>query len=475
MGTKGAKETKEIRPGITASGFRTAVRDYTEPTVVEELAANSYDADASTVIVLLDPTHRRLYIIDDGVGFSHDAIVEAATLGSGDKKDPYSKEGRPYLGSYGYGLKSTLNIANKVEIQSCSKDGVYQTVLDWSRLTEAIKPNFPGYKLTKKRKAKGSTCGTIINLSLKSPASKNHLDKFTDVLANLPDDSGKFTCYCGLYADAGKEILEATKKFKPIKSLAKKLYRNKRLKRASESRDVDLNNCIIKKIEDKNEDVKATIYFGGMEGGKVKAIKRGLRGIYVRIHGRLLKQSFTARKYTYNISKWVKFESGLRVELHVDWLRDQISLSREGVRFSNEKLESDFKAALNRLISRFIQPELKKISNKKVRHLNQKHKQRMELARKRRVKQKSVIVSGLTKGFCFKPECDAELALLLAQEKVLAKIDKNYILIDYNDQAPFDCIIHDKGRREEVFTELEPTLMDFLEHKNRTDIQLIIT
>ena len=36
----------QIKPGITADGFRTAVRDYTEPTVVEELGANSYDADA---------------------------------------------------------------------------------------------------------------------------------------------------------------------------------------------------------------------------------------------------------------------------------------------------------------------------------------------------------------------------------------------------------------------------------------------
>jgi hypothetical protein len=43
-----------IKPGVTAAGFRTAVKDYTEYAVVEELAANSYDADAECVIVLLD-------------------------------------------------------------------------------------------------------------------------------------------------------------------------------------------------------------------------------------------------------------------------------------------------------------------------------------------------------------------------------------------------------------------------------------
>jgi hypothetical protein len=51
-----------IRPGITADGFRTAVRDYTEPTVVEELAANSYDADASCAIVLLDADQGVLHV-----------------------------------------------------------------------------------------------------------------------------------------------------------------------------------------------------------------------------------------------------------------------------------------------------------------------------------------------------------------------------------------------------------------------------
>jgi hypothetical protein len=47
-----------VRVGINAHGFRTAVRDYTAPTVVEEIAANSYDADAKTVLVLLDSTQR---------------------------------------------------------------------------------------------------------------------------------------------------------------------------------------------------------------------------------------------------------------------------------------------------------------------------------------------------------------------------------------------------------------------------------
>jgi len=49
-----AQKIVTVKPKITAKGFRTAVRDYTEAIVVEELAANSYDADATTVLILLD-------------------------------------------------------------------------------------------------------------------------------------------------------------------------------------------------------------------------------------------------------------------------------------------------------------------------------------------------------------------------------------------------------------------------------------
>src|SRR5438128_1728834 len=119
-----------IKPGISAAGFRTAVRDYTEPTVVEELAANSYDADASTALVLLDSNAGTLHIIDDGLGFSREAIENIATLGGGDKQTiSYSKGHRHYLGSYGYGLKSSLNIANKVTVHSVSREGDFEVTL----------------------------------------------------------------------------------------------------------------------------------------------------------------------------------------------------------------------------------------------------------------------------------------------------------------------------------------------------------
>ena len=214
----------------------------------------------------------------------------------------------------------------------------------------------------------------------------------------------------------------------------------------------------------------------GSKRGKVLPLKPGLRGIYIRIQGRLLKHSFTEQEFVYPISKWVKFASGLRVELEIDWLRNEISLSRDDLKFSNPKLEEQFKSTIKRMVSGFIQPQLRKLERKAAKAQENIFKQRMELARRRADKVQGVKVPGLKSGFMYIPESDGELALLIASDEVVRKINPAYQLIDYNDKASIDCVFYDSARREFVHGELEPTLMDFLGHKNVPDeLSLIIT
>lgn len=464
-----------IKPGITPKGFRTAVRDYTEITVVEELAANSYDADASTVVVLLDNARQRLHIIDDGIGFSKAAIQEVAILGAGDKKEEqYSRGRRHYLGSYGVGLKSTLNIAKAVDLYTLSEDGLFQGSVDWGLLDDALRADFPGFPFNHTPKPSGKHPGTWLTLRLEKPTDASHLERFREVLSNLPEDGGKFRSFCGLYS----EVMGTSKTidFGKLAGLAKRKAREKSLVVAAGSVAADLADC------DRTQDtegkgagrVTATFYFAGIEGQKVQPLKKGLRGIYVRVHGRLLKQSFTDRTYTAPISKWVKFESGLRVELTADWLRDQITLSREGVRFANDVLQEQFKTSLTRLISRFIRKHLATLEKKATRVAAKKASQRFELARKR-VAMKTPQVKGADKsGFWFIPETDGELALVLAQPGILQKVRRQFRLVDYNDQAPYDCIIHDDERAAHLRTELEPTLMEFLAHNDTDSVDQLI-
>lgn len=65
--------------------------------------------------------------------------------------------------------------------------------------------------------------------------------------------------------------------------------------------------------------------------------------------------------------------------------------------------------------------------------------------------------------------------MVVSQPDIMKRILKGHRLIDYNDQAPFDCMIYDEDRRELIRTELEPNLMALIAHKNIRDVQLIIT
>jgi len=467
-----------IKPGVTADGFRTALKDYTEDAVVEELAANSYDADARAVVVLLDTKKNQLFVIDDGGGFTTEAFQKIATLGGGDKKEvPFSKSKRHYLGSYGMGLKSSLNIANKIEVRSFSEEGQFKVEIDWSKLEEALEPSFEGYPHEQKpSKQDGQANGTIIKLVLKNPTSKDQLEKFGDVLGNLPSESGGFVCYFGLYDDVATSFSDMPASLKSLASTAKSLATKNKLFMAGKSVLADLEDCEIEELKDKQDpSVKAKFYFAGFDGDKVKSLKPSVRGVYVRIHGRLLKQDFATQEYTYNISKWIMFTQGLRVELDIDWLRDQITLSREGLRFSNQKLESEFKSVVYRLVSRFIQPFLKKLAKKKAKASDRLARQRQELVERRLKKGSDQLLGIEGLGFGFRPETDGELALLVSQREVMDLISKDFELVDYNDKAPFDAIVWDSAKRDQICTEFEPTLMEFLEHREKDDITLIIT
>ena len=468
----------KVKPGISARGYRTAIKDYDEPTVVEELAANSYDADASTVLVLLDIKKQELHILDNGCGFSKNAMIQSATLGGGDKQDISTSESqRPYLGAYGFGLKASANIANRLAINSISEEGHFKIELDWGHLDEALKSDFDGFDLHMSPKPKRIGTGSHIILGLKIPTSVDVLDNYASALANLPQDKGKFKCYVGEYQKVHHKLAAAISNFTKLQATAKSLLKRKLLVVGDPSASLDLKDCNVIEGKDRQDPtIKYRIYFAGIKEGKVLSIKPGLRGIYVRIHGRLLKHSFTEQKYVYPISKWNKFANGIRVELSIDWLRGEISLARDSLKFSNSKLEEQFGNTLRRVVSGFIQPQLKKLEQKSEKKATKEHNQRIELANKRVQGEKDVCIPGIATGFRFMPETDGELALLIANENVMKKISNSYKLLDYNDKAPFDCLIYDAGRREFVFAELEPTLIEFLQHKNIPEyLSVVIT
>ena len=457
--------TIKVKPGINAKGFKTAVKGYGEKNVIEELAANSYDADATVVVVLLDTVKNELHIIDDGRGFTRKSMLQAGTLGGGEKSEvEYSYSNRPYLGAYGFGLKATVNISTSMEINSVSGDGRFHLDIDWGLLEEALKSDFAGFDLSVFPGKGRPNTGTHILLKLKNPATEEMLDGFKSVLGNLPE-STDFKCYVGLFNQVQKDIEHNFVNYGKLNKIASGLARSGLLK-PSESNQTELEQCTKHSgVDKKDKSIKYTIYFAGIRNGKVNPLKTGLRGIYVRVHGRLLKHNFSETDYTYNISKYMKFVSGIRVEMEINWLKDQMSLSRDDIVFSNSKIKDEFKSALSHAITGFIQPQLKRLELKSNKALIKEQDQRLELAKKR-AESRGSIIKTLKSGFNFTPEAESEVALLIANPEVIKRINPCYKLIDYNDKASYDCVIFDSGKSTYLYVELEPTLMEFLNHKN---------
>ena len=466
-----------IKPSINPKGYRTALKDYSEQSVIEELAANSYDAYASNVLLLLDEADNTLYVLDDGSGFNESSINELWTLGGGNKS--FAPEGeRVFLGSYGYGLKAVIKYADNMKLMTCSESDKYMYISDINLgLFDAMMDkNSEGYKYETENLPKDQSKGTVIILKLKNPTTKIELEVYGKYLSNLPNHNGDFNCYYGFYRAVKSDVSSFMKDFIGLNEIVKELHQTGKINLATNLFDSELSDCEIENYTDKEDkSVHAKIYFAGMQNGKPKPLKASLRGVYVRVNDRLLKNDFSSDKYTGGISKYIQFKASTRTEISINWLRNEITLSRDTVNFSNPKLETEFKKVVGRLISRFIKPNLEKMSKAKSKGENVRLTQRLELAKKRVSKNTETIIKGIKAGFIYKPDTDAELAILIAQDYIMNKINPAYKLIDYNDKEPFDCMLYDEIRREFIYAELEPTLMEFLAHRNKNMVKIIIT
>lgn len=110
-----------------------------EPVALVELVKNSFDADASRVIVKFegdDPYQpSRIVVQDDGIGMSLDTVLgawfEPGTIAK--RGITSSPGGRPYQGAKGIGRFATARLANSLVLESVTSDerlGVY-VLLDW--------------------------------------------------------------------------------------------------------------------------------------------------------------------------------------------------------------------------------------------------------------------------------------------------------------------------------------------------------
>jgi len=115
---------------------------YTSPNkAIEELVANSYDAWANRVDVIipdnLSARKATIWVIDDGESMDQEGFAELWRIGITSKRDPNRpSKGRPPIGKFGIGKLATYVLAHELT-HICRSGGKYRAVsMDFAKLEE---------------------------------------------------------------------------------------------------------------------------------------------------------------------------------------------------------------------------------------------------------------------------------------------------------------------------------------------------
>ena len=126
---------------------------YTSPNkAIEELVANSFDAGARGVHVLLSPNlhdqNATIAVIDDGEGMDQDGLKQHWLIGISNKRDlPSLPRGRKQIGKFGIGKLATYVLSNRLTHISKCGPKYYATSMDYRvidrRVDRDVEPKVP--------------------------------------------------------------------------------------------------------------------------------------------------------------------------------------------------------------------------------------------------------------------------------------------------------------------------------------------
>jgi len=464
---------ERIKPRISLAGYQKALREYgNEPNrIVEELVANSYDADAYDVAIVY--TTNRITIVDNGSGIAESQFPKVLDLGSGTKLGTHdSRLKRSYLGSFGFGLKSTVNIAKTIKIGTINKTVYMSAEIDVPTLNEKgfNDSNWDGFEVEVNKSPKSKATGTAISLELQNDLTPDQIEDIRRSLYNLPKSSN-FRVYFASSKQAGKTLNSTSADaILSLQSEIKKRLKKERIAGTLEIGTPKITKCVLSG----SDTIDVSVWCKGLDSNmKVENLGQ-LAGVYVKVDGRVLKRNFQGEKVLDGISKYPKFKHGMRIEIPIDWLKEQINLGRDGLQFGNESSRRKFENELKTAVSTAVRPFAKMLETRKSRAIAKELDLRMKKA-KERIKQKQLIRGLAKSGYAYVPQDDYEMALLIANPAVLKMISPNWILMDFNGQLDFDCLVYDRSTSDFIKVELEPELERFISQSILQNTDFIVT
>lgn len=448
-----------IKPRITQAGYRKALHEYgQDPSrIIEELVANSYDADATVVLVI--HSEHEITVVDNGSGISDDQFPRLLDLGAGTKIGTHESElKRSFLGSFGFGIKATINIAKAIAIYTLNKKHEISCDIDVSELEKSgfEDEEWAGFPVVVKRRAVESPTGTVIRLRLRNDLAPDQLERIRATLYNIPK-SRDFSMYLLSTKKAGKPYREVgANTIAAIKGDTARFAKDRITGR------LDIGTPKIYPCDlPGSGSMDVAVWCNGLDTNlKVPSLGQ-FAGVYVKVDGRVLKRNFQGEKVLDGISKYPKFKHGMRIEVPIDWVKQQISLGRDGLQFSNEASKTKFENELKSAVSTAVRPFAKQLENRKAKKVSKAAALRLKRA-KERIEKRQQIKELVDGGYAFKPTDDYEMALLIANPIVLKKLNKDWVLMDFNGQMDFDCLVYEKSTTNYKTIELEPRLESFL-------------
>lgn len=461
-----------IKPRITAAGYKKALQEYglNPSRIIEELVANSYDADATSVLVI--HSDHEIIVADNGTGITDEQFPRLLDLGAGTKVGSHDSElKRSYLGSFGFGIKAMINIAKTIWIYTVNKHNYLSCDLDIHELeSKGFHDNeWTGFPIEHRGHKKGGPTGTIIRLRLRSDLTPEQIESIKASLYNLPKVKN-FAMYLVDNKKVAKHYSVATRSsILSIKNDVKKLTKE----RITGSLNIGKPKVLECKLGGSGT-MDVEVWCNGLDANMKVPSLGPFAGVYVKVDGRVLKRNFQGEKVLDGISKYPKFKHGMRIEVPIDWLKEQISLGRDGLQFGNESSKKKFENELKSAVTTAVKPFAKQLEQRKLKKVSRETDLRMRKA-KERIEKKREIKHLVGSGYAYAPTDDYEMALLIANPKVLKQLCDSWTLMDFNGQSDFDCLIYDKKTTNFHKVELEPILERFLGQAFPDNTEYIIT
>jgi hypothetical protein len=426
---------------------------YRPENVLVELAANSYDADATKVNITSSGESNMIQIIDDGCGMDLADLDELITIAKS-KKRKMLEDGettpvfnRRLLGCFGIGIISFLSLGNRIRIFTCK---------------EGNDPIFVA--IQKDVDAQGKTVNVEISAPDENERFRMHL---------IDGEASQH----GTTIEIENSVLDFSENYQILRHKLSNLPLGDSFQvflNESEIRSDDFpsNRWILKPVEFVLDEIDPNYKSSGQINvyydmdAPNETLERFKRGIFLKVHGRVIEEDLYNR-IRGGLTSPAAIDARIRGLIEADYLNKKIQANREDF-FDNEivqKIGDKILPLVQQQINDYLQ--LKEYVSEET-YMQQYFERRNQAIE--RTKSPHLYLSKLNLGFPFEPESEQEFIVLIAQLCQMGHLP--FTIISSSSGAHIDCIVQwpiEQKKRMPDFVghlEIETSLDKFFTHQH---------